>query len=219
MFGSTRIALRLGMVLLLSVAAFGQGTTARLTGTVSDTTGAVVAGARVTITNEASGAELTTTSASNGGYAFDLIQAGNYTVTVEMDGFKKLVSTRNAVNVNLPTTVNVVLEVGDVSAVVTVENTAEVVQTSTSGKDGCPCRLCRRCSGSTRRHGLAVDGGRCANNRHRRSFASRSKHGGKRSSFGTDDIAQCIFCLNAAPLSVANKKIIAHAAHRNIGIT
>ncbi|MEZ5346832.1 MAG: carboxypeptidase regulatory-like domain-containing protein [Pyrinomonadaceae bacterium] len=115
---------------------FAQGTTARLTGVVRDTSDAVIPGATVTLTNEATGTSLTTVTGNNGGYSFDLIQAGIYTVSVEKDGFKKVISSRNAVNVNLPTTVNFNLEVGDVSAIVNVENTAEVVQTSTSGNLG-----------------------------------------------------------------------------------
>ncbi|CAN5577168.1 hypothetical protein BH20ACI4_BH20ACI4_08620 [soil metagenome] len=113
-----------------------QGTTSRVTGTMTDSSGAAVSGATVTLTNEATGQVLTTQSGENGNYVFDLIQIGTYTVSVEKEGFKKFVSTKNNVNVNLPATINVALEIGDVSAVVTVENSAEVVQTSTSGNVG-----------------------------------------------------------------------------------
>ncbi len=115
---------------------FAQGTTARLTGTITDNSGASIPGATVTLTNEATQTSLTTTTSNNGGYTFDLIQAGVYTVSVEKDGFKKVISTKNVVNINQPTTVNFALEVGDVSVVVNVENTAELVQTSTSGNLG-----------------------------------------------------------------------------------
>lgn len=115
---------------------FSQGTTSRLTGTVADTSGAAVAGATITLTNEATQTTLTTETSDEGFYNFDLIPAGTYTVTVERVGFKKYVSTNNAVNVNLPATVNIPLEVGDVSAVVTVESSVEQVQTSTSGNVG-----------------------------------------------------------------------------------
>ncbi|MCB1023383.1 MAG: carboxypeptidase regulatory-like domain-containing protein, partial [Acidobacteria bacterium] len=76
---------------------FGQGTTARLTGVVRDTSDAVVPGATVTLTNESTGTSLNTISGNNGAFSFDLIQAGTYTVTVEKEGFKKVVSTKNAV--------------------------------------------------------------------------------------------------------------------------
>ena len=115
---------------------FAQGTTTRFTGTVTDSSGAAVPGAAVTLTNEGTLVSLTTVTSDSGLYNFDLIPAGTYTVTVEKAGFKKYVSTKNMANVNLPATVNVPLEVGDVTAVVTVENSAEVVQTSTSGNVG-----------------------------------------------------------------------------------
>ncbi|HLM01233.1 MAG TPA: TonB-dependent receptor, partial [Pyrinomonadaceae bacterium] len=121
---------------VLTGATFAQGTTSRLTGTVTDASGAAISGANVTITNEATGVSLTTETGESGTYTFDLIQVGSYTVTVEKGGFKKLVSTKNAVNVNQPATVNAALEVGDVSATVQVESTAEQVQTSTSGNIG-----------------------------------------------------------------------------------
>lgn len=122
----------LGLTINLSA----QGTTSRVTGTVTDNSGAAVAGATVTLTNEATAVSLMTTTGDSGTYVFDLIQIANYTVTVEKDGFKKFISTKNRVNINQPATVNVALEVGDVSVSVTVENSAEVVQTSSSGNIG-----------------------------------------------------------------------------------
>ncbi|HEX7957465.1 MAG TPA: carboxypeptidase-like regulatory domain-containing protein, partial [Pyrinomonadaceae bacterium] len=68
----------------------------------------------------------------------DSVQVGSYTVTVEKAGFKKFVSTDNPVNVNQPSTVNVSLETGSVSESVTVQASAELVQTSTSGNFGNP---------------------------------------------------------------------------------
>ena len=126
----------LALTLSMTMASLGQGTTSRVTGTVTDNTGAVVAGATVTLTNDASGISLTTQTSDQGNYTFDLIQPGTYTVTVEKQGFKKFVSARNAALVNQPTTVNVSMQVGDVSAVVSVEGSAEQVQTSTSGNVG-----------------------------------------------------------------------------------
>lgn len=115
---------------------FGQGTTSRVTGTVTDSSGAAVAGATVTLTNEGTAISLTTMTSDGGAYVFDLIQIGEYTVTIEKEGFKKFVSTKNTVNINQPATVNAALEVGDVSVSVTVENSAEAVQTSSSGNLG-----------------------------------------------------------------------------------
>ena len=124
------------LTLVSAVAVFSQGTTSRLTGTVTDSSGAAVSGATVTLTNEGTGISLTTETADSGAYTFDLIQAGSYQVTVERQGFKKTVTSKNTVFVNQPATVNVALEVGGVAETVTVEGTAEVVQTSSSGNLG-----------------------------------------------------------------------------------
>jgi len=129
-FSMSMVAIALGGV------AHAQGTTSRVTGVITDTNGAAVAGATVTLTNEGTNNSVTTQSSSSGGYTFDLIQPGDYTVTIEKSGFKKYVSKGNAATINQPITVSVVLETGDVAATVTVNGTAEQVQTSTSGNIG-----------------------------------------------------------------------------------
>src|SRR5580765_1499218 len=129
-FSMSMVAIALGGV------AHAQGTTSRVTGVITDTNGAAVAGATVTLTNEGNNNSVTTQSSSSGGYTFDLIQPGDYTVTIEKSGFKKYVSKGNAATINQPITVSVVLETGDVAATVTVNGTAEQVQTSTSGNIG-----------------------------------------------------------------------------------
>jgi hypothetical protein len=131
-----RATIAFAILVLSTSILFGQGTTSRIAGVVTDTSGNVVPGAQVTLTNEGTNVSLTATSASNGSYVFDLIQPGTYSVTVERDGFKRFISSRNAILVNIPATINVALEVGDVSAVVEVESSAELVQTSTSGNVG-----------------------------------------------------------------------------------
>lgn len=115
---------------------FAQGTTSRLTGTVLDANGAAVAGATVAVTNEGTNTSFTTQTSSTGAYVFDLIPAGTYKVSVEKAGFKKIVSTGNVVQINQPATVNITMQVGDVAATVSVEATAEAVQTSSSGNIG-----------------------------------------------------------------------------------
>jgi hypothetical protein len=126
----------LALTLSLTAISFGQGTTSRITGVVSDTNGAAVSGATVTLTNEGTNTSLSSQTSESGTYTFDLIQPGSYTVTVEKQGFKKFISSKNTALINLPTTINVALETGDVSAAVTVIGSAEQVQTSTSGNIG-----------------------------------------------------------------------------------
>jgi len=130
------VLLILVFALSFATASLGQGTTSRVTGVVTDNTGAAVSGATVTLTNEGTNISITTQTSESGVYTFDLIQIGTYQVSVEKPGFKKFVSKGNTVNINQPATVSARLEVGDVSAVVNVENAAEVVQTSSSGNIG-----------------------------------------------------------------------------------
>jgi len=117
-------------------AAAGQGTTSRLGGTVTDTSGATLPGATVTLKNEATGVSLTTVTNEVGIYAFESLPTGRYTVTIELQGFKRVVATDNAVAVGQPTTVNAKLELGGVTESVEVSAAAQVVQTETSGNLG-----------------------------------------------------------------------------------
>src|SRR5215203_5106323 len=121
---------------LVSAAVFAQGTTSRIGGVVTDNAGAAVPGATVTLLNPRTNATLVTTTNDDGSYVFDLINPGTYTVTIEKPGFKKAVSNDTVALVNQPASLNVTLEVGDISAVVNVESSTEAVQTSTSGNVG-----------------------------------------------------------------------------------
>lgn len=126
----------LAMMLCVTVFTFAQGTTTRITGVVTDGSGAAVPGATVTLTNEATNVSLTRSTNSSGVYVFDLIQPGTYKVSVEKEGFKRFESSRNNVLLNIPATLNVALEIGDVSAVVSVEASVEAVTTASSGNVG-----------------------------------------------------------------------------------
>jgi hypothetical protein len=114
----------------------GQGTTSRVTGIVVDPAGATVENATVTLRNEATNLAITTQTTSTGAYVFDSVQVGTYTVTVEVAGFRKFVSTGNTINVNQPATVDVTLEAGNINETVTIQGSAELVQTSSSGNIG-----------------------------------------------------------------------------------
>lgn len=126
----------LSALFLTAVCAFGQGTTSRLVGTVQDPSGAGIVGAEVKLINEGTNAVFSARTAENGAYFFESVQAGLYTVAVEAKGFKKYATKGNRVTIGQPTTVNVTLELGTLTEVVTVDAQAETVQTSTSGNIG-----------------------------------------------------------------------------------
>ncbi len=127
---------RYSLLLLSAAALFAQGTTSRLVGTASDSTGASIGGAKVVLTNDQTGATFVSESGAAGNFQFEAIQIGLYTVTVEMAGFKKFSSKGNQVSVGAPTTVNIRMEVGNVVESVEVAAMAEQVELSQSGNIG-----------------------------------------------------------------------------------
>src|SRR4029078_9710966 len=104
----------------------------RVTGTVHDANGAAVAGAMVTLTNEATAVSFTTTTSESGTYSFDLVQVGIYSATIEKQGFKKFISQGTPVNVNQPATVSATLETGGVAETVTGLRQAQLLISSRS---------------------------------------------------------------------------------------
>lgn len=128
-----RVAIAL---LIFSAGLWAQGTTSRLLGVVQDPTGAAVPGASVQLIQQTTKATFSAKTASNGAYAFEALQSGPYTVAVEAAGFRKFLSKDNVVAIGQPTTVNVTLEVGQLSEQIEVAATAEAVQTSSSGNFG-----------------------------------------------------------------------------------
>ena len=118
------------LVVIGAAATFAQTGTSSITGTVLDVNGAAVPGATVTALNEATGVVYTQTSNDSGLYSFSSLPVGVYTVTVEKQGFKKFQKTKNALEVGTPLTVDVAMEVGLVSEVVTVQGGTEQLQTA-----------------------------------------------------------------------------------------
>ncbi|MGC2420260.1 MAG: carboxypeptidase-like regulatory domain-containing protein, partial [Candidatus Acidiferrales bacterium] len=111
-----------------------QDITGRLSGTVTDTTGAVIEGASVTITNEATGVSLPPfTTDSSGFFVADDLPVGSYTVTASAKGFKTTSVTGNYVVAGGRLTANVVMELGAVTETVTITAAANQVN-STSGE-------------------------------------------------------------------------------------
>ncbi|HSB27238.1 MAG TPA: TonB-dependent receptor, partial [Pyrinomonadaceae bacterium] len=108
----------------------GQTGTSRITGRVYDSKQAAVAGASVTITNEATGVSQTQTTTDAGVFAFDSLPVGDYSISVEQTGFKKFVKTGNHLEVNTPLAVDAQMEVGQLSETVTVQGGVEQLQTS-----------------------------------------------------------------------------------------
>ena len=118
------------LLLLCSTASLAQtAETGALTGTVTDPSGAVIAGATVTITSVATGQARTTTTDANGSYKFSLLQPGTYSAKFTATGFKTAQVSAVTVNVTETPVLNRVLQVGTQTEQITVEATQQTIQT------------------------------------------------------------------------------------------
>ena len=115
---------------VLSGSAWGQ-TKASLRGTVTDQSGGVVPGAKVTLTNTGTGISHTTTTGSDGSYLFDLVQVGTYKLTVDKPGFSIFLQDGIVLELNQNGRQDVALKIGEETQ--TVEVAANVVQVDTTG--------------------------------------------------------------------------------------
>ncbi|PYR92101.1 MAG: hypothetical protein DMF84_14275 [Acidobacteria bacterium] len=124
-------------LLLTSTAAFGQGsTTASVRGTIQDTSGGVLPGATVTVTNAGNKGLQTTVSDDRGQYLFAALFPGTYDLKVELSGFKTYERKSIALSPNDTRGIDVRLEVGQQSETVTVTGQQEYVQTETGAREG-----------------------------------------------------------------------------------
>jgi len=118
-------------VLLLSPTFLAaQGANGRIVGRVADPSGAVLAGAKVTLTNEATGISRDANTNDSGDYSFVEVVPGTYTVQFELTGFKKNLQKDVIVDLNQVVTLNSTLQIGGSQE--TVEVTSEAPQIDTT---------------------------------------------------------------------------------------
>ncbi len=113
----------------LTTFAFSQSATTSLRGTVTDPSGALVPGATITLTNQASGRVLTTTANSTGGYSFQQISPAKYLIKVTAAGFGDQTKSAELL-VNQPASINFTLSLQTSSVTVDVSATAQTLNTS-----------------------------------------------------------------------------------------
>lgn len=123
-----RLTLGLFVSMLLPLTAHAQLTVGHITGTVTDTSGAVIVGAQVTLTNNGTGVETRTTSTSTGSYTFEQVDPGTYALRVEARGFSSAVTSGVQVHVQETVTQNYKLAVGNVTTQVTVSESTPLLQ-------------------------------------------------------------------------------------------
>jgi hypothetical protein len=116
------------LVVLAGGAAWAQDTA--LSGAVTDPTGALIPGATVTLTNEATRAVRTTTTGEDGRYLITQLDPGHYKVEVKSAGFKTAVRESLDVPIGLTSRFDIMLQVGEVTETVTVESDTARVNTT-----------------------------------------------------------------------------------------
>jgi hypothetical protein len=112
--------------------AAAQSTGGRIRGTVTDSTGASITGAKLTVTNQANGLQRDTETGSNGEYIILEAPVGTYDIAVNQAGFKRYLRKDVAVNLNEIVGVDIVLQVGGATEVVEVSGASPLVDTTST---------------------------------------------------------------------------------------
>ncbi|HKS96756.1 MAG TPA: carboxypeptidase-like regulatory domain-containing protein, partial [Terriglobia bacterium] len=117
-----------------AISAWGQSDRGTITGTVTDTSGAVMAGVSVTATNTLTGISTATVSSSAGDYTIPLLRAGTYDVGAEQTGFKKYVQAGIALAVGQTLSLDIRMQVGATTQTVEVKAQAVQLEKDTSDR-------------------------------------------------------------------------------------
>jgi len=108
---------------------FAQNATTSLRGTVKDSTGALVPGAAITLTDTANGSVYKATSSSSGTYLFPVISPSHYSIAVTVSGFAEQTKTAELL-VNQPATIDFALSVQASTVTVDVSGSAQTLNTT-----------------------------------------------------------------------------------------
>lgn len=131
-------SLQICSVLLLTIVAFqitfAQTVVGRISGTVQDSNGASIPNASVKVTNNANNSERTVTTDEDGFYTVTNLPVGTYTIEAERKGYKKVLVSGRSVTADARLTVDLKLEVGEVSETVEIVGAAGETVNTTSGE-------------------------------------------------------------------------------------
>ena len=119
-------------VLALSLPAFSQTQTARVWGTVTDSTGGVIPAAVVTVTNVGTNQSKTFTADERGRFVFTDLQPGEYEISAQVQGFKKFVRSGTVLRVNDSVEIPIQLDIGSPTEVVNVTAATPLLNTTSS---------------------------------------------------------------------------------------
>ena len=125
-----RSLILISAMVALSGSITAQTTTGTIQGRVTDGSGSMIPDAKITILNQATGVQQVVQTSSEGNFVQPYVLPGEYTVTVEKEGFDKYVTTGLRLNVQQTVALEIPMKVGNIAT--TVEVSANAVQLSTS---------------------------------------------------------------------------------------
>jgi len=129
---SLRSCLGLSILILFNASSLAQQSTGAINGTVLDSTGAIVSGASIVISNVATSIERKVTSNESGVYVFPNVPPGRYTLSARKDSFATTNETGIVLQVNQTITIDFRLKSGAQTETVTVDAAAAQLETSTA---------------------------------------------------------------------------------------
>jgi hypothetical protein len=124
------------LLVLLASYAQAQSVHGSLAGVVTDSTGAVIADAKVKIVNSATSATYNTSTTSVGVYRFEDVALGSYVVTTTAPGFKTAITQNALVQIGTVTSLDITLQPGEVSEKITVTSMGPTIETESSDVGG-----------------------------------------------------------------------------------
>lgn len=129
-----RLASAAILSLMCAISVFAQASqTGGITGVVTDSGGALVAGATVDVISESTGkSERTATTAGDGGYSITLLKPGSYKMEITAPNFKKAVVAAVQVRIGESTRQDVTLEAGRIEETVNIEASASLINPSSA---------------------------------------------------------------------------------------
>src|SRR5262245_42480723 len=119
------------LLLLVPAAAFPQAANGRITGTITDASGAVIPGATAEVTNIATGVVFTSISTESGIYSAPTLPPGNYSFSISLPGFKKYDRSGVSLAANQTLKIDVALEVGNAGETITISEEGTLLKTET----------------------------------------------------------------------------------------
>jgi len=114
-------------------AAWAQGATAQISGTATDQSGAVLPGVEISATQTETGVSRSTLSNETGLYVLPNLPVGPYRLEAALSGFRSFAQSGIVLQVNTNPTINIILQVGQVSETIEVQANATMVETRSTG--------------------------------------------------------------------------------------